>query len=122
MMDNLFEMSAQEAFIALIIGVVGAIIYLYLLWRTIQILPTVSKKGRFLFISMVARIFLILTIMKLFAGEDLGKFLISAGSFIVMRFFVLCFWQFGAYNQEQDKQMQKAFNKSKGKGKGKKKK
>lgn len=115
MSQNIFHMSAGEMGTALLIGAGCGLVFMYLLWETVQLLPRVKHRGLFLFISMALRIFLLLAVMVLFSGENAGRFILIFCGFIVMRLFILRFTRFGAYNQEQDKQLQKAFGKKKGK-------
>jgi len=112
---NIFEMTINEMGVALGIGTALALVYLYLLWQTVHLLPIVKHKGLFLFISFAVRIFLLLAVMVLCSGENVGRFLTIFIGFYVVRLFVLRFTRFGAYNREQDKHLQKAMTKKKGK-------
>ena len=53
MNTNIFQMSLSEMGICLLIGVVVSVIYMYLLWQTVHILPRVKQKGLFLFTSAI---------------------------------------------------------------------
>lgn len=114
MNPHIWQMSLNELGVALLIGAICAVIYLYLLWRTVVLLPRVKHKGLFLFVSVVLRIFLLLAVMKLLAGDHAGRFILMACGFFGMRLFILRFTRFGAYNREEDKQLKKALNKKKG--------
>jgi len=115
MNPNIFHMSAGEMGTALLIGAACSIVFMYLLWETIQLLPRVKHRGLFLFVSMALRIFLLLAVMILFSGENAGRFILIFCGFVIMRLFILRFTRFGAYNQVQEKQLQKSFGKKKGK-------
>ena len=102
MTPAIFHMPLNEMGIALGIGGICAVVYLYLLWRTVHLLPRVKHKGLFLFTSLVLRIFLLLAVMVLFAEKDAGRFLLIVVGFSLTRLFVLRFTRFGAYHREQD--------------------
>ena len=112
---NIFDITVHDIEMALLIGMVLALVYLYLLWQTVHLLPTVKHKGLFLFISFAVRIFLLLAVMVLCSGENVGRFLTIFIGFYVVRLFVLRFTRFGAYNREEDKHLQKTMNRKKGK-------
>ncbi len=92
-----------------LIGITCGLVYLYLLWQTVKVLPNVKKKGVFLFTSMFLRIFLMLSLIVVFANNDLNKFLIMCLGFILIRFFVLRFTRFGGCYATSDKQLKKSF-------------
>ena len=110
MTENVFSMTLNEMGWCLLTGSICAVVYLYLLWKTVRLLPSVKHKGLFLFISMALRIFLLLVVMLLFSGKRPGPLLVICCGFLIMRLFILRLTRFGAYNREEDKQMQKAFN------------
>ena len=113
MTENMFNMTLHEMGLALLEGGICAAVYLYLLWKTVRLLPSVKRKGLFLFISMVLRLFLLLAVMLLLSEKKPGPLLVIFCGFVIVRLFVLRFLGFDAYNSEEDKQMQKAFNRRK---------
>ena len=115
MTPNIFHLSGYEMIVALGIGAICSVVYLYLLWRTVQLLPQVKHRGLFLFVSVALRILLLLCVMVLFSNQQAGRFILIFCGFVIMRLFILRFTRFGAYNREQDKQLQRALMTKKGK-------
>ena len=113
MTENMFRMTLNEMGCCLLTGGICAIVYLYLLWKTVRLLPSVKRKGLFLFVSMVLRLVLLLAVMLLFSGKKPGPLLVICCGFVVVRLFILRLTGFGAYNREEDQQMQKAFKRKK---------
>lgn len=110
MNTNIFQISLSDMGICLLIGVVVSVIYMYLLWRTVHILPHVKRKGLFLFTSAVLRIFLLIFGMLLLSNEHAGRFILIFCGFVIFRLFILRFTRFGAYRTQEEKQLQKSFN------------
>ena len=110
MNTNIFQMSLSDMGICLLIGAIVSVIYMYLLWETVRLLPQVKLKGLFLFSSAVLRIFLLIFGMLLLSGESAGRFIIIFCGFVISRLFILRFTRFGAYHVQEEKQLQKSFN------------
>lgn len=90
-MQNIFHLSYSEMGIALLIGAALSLLYLYLLWQTLLILPRVRRKGVFLFLSSALRIFLLMCIALLLSENNAGKFILIFAGFIAMRLLVMRF-------------------------------
>lgn len=103
------NMNITEFIQFFLIGIACGLVYLYLLWQTVKVLPNVKKKGIFLFTSMFLRIFLMLSLIVVFANDSLNKFLIMCLGFILIRFVVLRFTHFGGCYVTNDKQLKKSF-------------
>ena len=110
---NIFQMPLSDMGICLLIGAVVAIVYMYLLWETVRILPRVKRKGFFLFFSAVLRIFLLIFGMLLLSGDSAGRFILIFCGFLIFRLFILRFTRFGGYHVQEEKQLQKTFIKGK---------
>ena len=110
MNTNIFQMSLSDMGICLLIGAVVSVIYMYLLWQTVHILPRVKQKGLFLFTSAILRIFLLIFGMLLLSNEHAGRFILIFCGFVIFRLFILRFTRFGAYHNQEEKQLQKSFN------------
>ena len=108
---EIFRLSLSQIGLCFSIGVVCGIIFMYLLWRTIKLLPQVKHKYLFLFVSKALRIFLLLCVMMLFSDHHAGKFLIIFCGFIVMRFIILRFVSFRVYHDTEEKQLLKGSKK-----------
>ena len=115
MTPSIFHMSVNEMGIALGIGGLCSVMYLYLLWETVHLLPRVRHKGLFLYLSMVLRIFLLLAVMILLSENKAGRFLLIFCGFVIVRLLILRFTRFGGYHQTQNKQMIKAHTSRRGK-------
>ncbi len=81
----------NDAALMLGTGIVLCVIYFYLLWQTISVLPNVKNKGGFLFLSGTLRLFLIIFVMLVFSGENLTRFLYLFLGFICARSVILRF-------------------------------
>ncbi len=79
----------NDIIFSLSVGFILSLIYLYLLWQTIQIIRKSSRPILILFISGTARIFLLVFTALLFAQNDLGKFLLIFCAFFLTRVAVL---------------------------------
>lgn len=90
-MNHLLYVPMSEMGTPVIFGAILGLIYLYLLWQTVQILPRVKYKGAFLFLSAVLRLFLLIFAALLVAGDSAGKFLLMILSALVIRRIVLSF-------------------------------
>ena len=107
---GIFRMSPNEMGIALLVGAGCGIIFMYLLWETVRILPRVKHKYLFIFASKVLRIFLLLAVMILFSEKHAGRFLMIFCGFVIMRLFILRFASFRVYHSTEEKQMQAALS------------
>lgn len=103
---EIFRMSLNEMGTALLIGAACGIIFMYLLWKTVKLLPQVKHKYLFIFASKVLRIFLLLTVMVLFSEKHAGRFILIFCGFVIMRLFILHFASFRVYHNTEEKQMQ----------------
>ena len=74
------------------LGAVLAVLYLYLLWKTICLLPRIKRKGLFLLASVVIRITLLISLALIFSQNHAGKFLWIIIGFILTRLILVgCF-------------------------------
>ena len=108
---ELFRMSLTEIGICFLMGVVCGLIFMYLLWKTVKLLPQVKHKYLFLFISKVLRIFLLLCVMMLFSDHHAGKFLMIFCGFLAVRLLVLKFVAFRVSHETVKKQLLKGMKK-----------
>lgn len=74
---------------SLAVGVLLGLAYLIILWRTLLCLPKVQKKGNFLFISAVIRLFLVIFVALYFSYDNGARFLLIFIGFIITRLIVL---------------------------------
>lgn len=74
---------------SLTVGVLLGLAYLIILWRTLLYLPKVQKKGNFLFISAVIRLFLVIFVALYFSYDNGARFLLIFIGFIITRLIVL---------------------------------
>jgi len=110
---NIFRLSLSEIGTTLGIGALCAIIFMYLLWNTVKLLPQVKHKYLFLFISKALRIFLLLCVMILFSNHHAGRFIFIFCGFLIMRLIILHFVSFRVYHETEEKQLKKALGKKK---------
>ncbi len=82
-------LSINDILIYLSLGIALGGVYFFLLWQTIQLLPRVKRQGLFLFISGALRIFLLIFISLIFAGENVAHFLLIFAGVILMRLVLL---------------------------------
>ena len=82
-------LALNDIILSLSVGFVLSLIYLYLLWQTIQIIRKSKRPILILFISGTTRIFLLVFTALLFAQNDLGKFLLIFCAFFLTRVSVL---------------------------------
>ena len=105
MNHHIFHMPLHELGTALGIGVVLGLIYMYLLWMTVQTLLKVKHKGLFLFISAVLRIFLLIFGALALSHEHAGRFILIFCGVILARLFILRFTKMGAYHTVEQKEL-----------------
>lgn len=109
MNTHIFQMSWQDMGMAFGMGVILGMVYMYLLWMTVQTLPKVRHKGIFLFISAVLRIFLLIFGAIALSQNHAGRFIIIFCGVISLRLFVLRFTKMGAYHTTEQKQLSASF-------------
>lgn len=73
------------------LGGILSILYLGLLWYSVKLLPKIKKRGLFLFLSAVVRLFLFLFLAVYLSQDHVGKFLWIVIGFITMRLVLLSF-------------------------------
>jgi len=108
---DMFQLSFRELGICLLIGGICGAVFMYLLWRTVKLVPQVKHKHLFLFVSKVLRIFLLFCVMVLFSDHHAGKFLAIFCGFLIVRLFVLRFVRFRVYHDSEEKQLIKGMRK-----------
>ena len=81
-----FVLPFPQVLSCLFCGVVLNVVYLILLWLTIQFLPHVSHKGLCLFGSVILRLVLFLGLALLFSHQNLARFLWIITGFVMTRF------------------------------------
>ncbi len=86
---NTPALSLNDFYLYGLIGFILAIVYLFLLWQTICILNNTKKKALIQFISAALRIFLLIFVALVFAGQNLSYFLIITCSFLLTRMLLL---------------------------------
>lgn len=88
----MFDLSILTPFqigFSLAVGILLGLAYLIILWRTLLYLPKVKKKGNFLFVSAVIRLFLIIFVALYFSYNNGARFLLIFIGFIITRLIVL---------------------------------
>ncbi len=110
MKHHIFHMPLHELLTVFGIGVVLGLIYMYLLWLTVQTLPKVKHRGLFLFTSAVLRIFLLIFGALALSHEHAGRFILIFCGVIATRLFVLRFTKMGAYHAVEQKELTSAMN------------
>ena len=88
----MFDLSILKPFqigFSLAVGILLGLAYLIILWRTLLYLPKVKKKGNFLFVSAVIRLFLIIFVALYFSYNNGARFLLIFIGFIITRLIVL---------------------------------
>ena len=108
-----FRMTLPEIIYALTVGGIFSLIFLYLLWETVKLLPRVKHKILFLHISRILRIFLLLCAMVLFSDKHAGKFLMIFCGFMVVRLVILRFISFKISTNKSGKPSKKHNKKGK---------
>lgn len=86
---NTTTLTLNDFYLYGLIGFILAIVYLFLLWQTICILNNTKKKALIQFISAALRIFLLIFVALVFAGQNLSYFLIITCSFLLTRMLLL---------------------------------
>lgn len=88
-MTDIAELTWIQIIMALIIGAALCLIYLALLWKTLQALPNVKNKGNILFFSAIVRLFLLIFVAVYFSNENGARFLLIFIGFFITRVIVL---------------------------------
>ena len=94
---NKTAISFNDFYTFMLIGGSLALVYLFLLWHTVSTLARAKRKNLVLFISAALRIFLIIFVALVFAGQNLSHFLIIMCGFLLTRIIllkILKFYQF----------------------------
>ncbi len=108
---HIFQLPWQDFARAFGMGAGLGLVYMYLLWKTVQTLPRVKHKGLFLFLSAVLRIFLLIFGAIVLSQDHVGKFLIIICGVWTMRLIVLRFTKIEKYREIEEKEMAKAIQK-----------
>ena len=108
-----FKLSYSEIGLCFLVGAVCGMVFMYLLWRTVKLLPCVKHKYLFLFASKALRIFLLLCVMMLFPDHHPGRFLTIFCGFLVVRLVILKCVAFRVSHETEEKQLLKGMNKKK---------
>lgn len=88
-MFDLAVLTPLQICFSLAVGVALGLAYLIILYKTLLYLPKVQKKGNFLFISAVIRIFLVIFVALYFSYDNGARFLLIFIGFIITRIIVL---------------------------------
>lgn len=83
------SLTLNDIIISLSVGFILSLIYLYLLWQTIQIIKKSNHPKLILSISATTRMFFLAFTALLFAQGNLSKFLLIFCSFFLVRIFLL---------------------------------
>ncbi len=86
---NKIAISFNDLYIFMLIGGTLALVYLFLLWHTVSTLARAKRKNLVLFISAALRIFLIIFVALVFAGQNLSHFLLIMCGFLLTRIILL---------------------------------
>lgn len=87
-MFDLNTLTGSQIILSLSVGIILAIIYLFLLWKTLMLLPKIKHKGNFLFLSAVIRLSLLIFTAIYFSFENGARFLLIFIGFIITRLIV----------------------------------
>ncbi|MBR5129990.1 MAG: ATP synthase subunit I [Alphaproteobacteria bacterium] len=88
-MIDIHALSICQILISLGIGIVIGLIYLFLLWQTLLKLPSVKRKGNFLFLSAIIRLTLLIFCAIYFSFDSGARFLLIIIGFIMARIITL---------------------------------
>ena len=86
---NKTAISFNDLYTFTLIGGALALIYLFLLWHTVSTLARAKRKNLILFISAALRIFLLIFVALVFAGQNLSHFLLIMCGFLLTRMILL---------------------------------
>ena len=86
---NQIMLTNTDVVVSLLTGFILCLIYLYLLWQTIDVARKSEHPGLILFISATLRIFLLILISLVFSQENLGRFLLIFCGFFLTRVILL---------------------------------
>ena len=109
---EVFRLSFPEIGICFLIGAGCGLVFMYLLWKTVKLLPVVKHKYLFLFVSKVLRIFLLLCVMMLLSEHHAGKFLSIFCGFLIVRLIVLKFVSFRICHETEENHLPRVRSKS----------
>lgn len=84
-MIDINTLSIEQILMSFGIGVIIGFIYLFLLWQTLLKLPSIKRKGNFLFISAVIRLSLLIFTAIYFSFDSGARFLLIIIGFIIAR-------------------------------------
>lgn len=87
-MFDLHMLTIWQILLSLSIGIILSLIYLFLLWKTLVVLPKIKHKGNFLFLSAIVRLALLIFAATYFSFENGARFLLIFIGFILTRLIV----------------------------------
>ncbi len=87
-MFDLTSLTIWQIIFSLSVGIITSIIYLFLLWKTLILLPKIKHKGNFLFLSAIIRLALLIFIALYFSFENGARFLLIFIGFILTRLII----------------------------------
>ncbi len=85
---NFEHLTVLQSTFSLFTGIGLGLVYMYLLWQTVVYLPKIQKKGRFLFFSAAARIFMLVFCATVLSFGEATRFLLIIVGFIIARLLV----------------------------------
>ena len=85
------KLSYSAILVSFLMGGVLSFIYLGLLWYSVKLLPKMKKRGLFLFISAVIRLFFFIFFAIYLSQNHAGRFLWIVIGFITTRLVLLSF-------------------------------
>lgn len=86
---NNITLTTTDIWVSLTTGIVLCLIYFYLLWRTVQLVPKAKNPALLLFLSGAFRIFLLIFTALVMAQNNLARFLLIFCAFMLTRFLLL---------------------------------
>lgn len=88
-MFDLNILTAEQVILSLSVGIILGAIYLFLLWKTLMILPKIKHKGNFLFLSAIVRLAVLIFTALYFSFENGARFLLIFIGFILCRLIIM---------------------------------
>lgn len=88
-MIDIHALSIWQILMSFGIGIIIGLIYLFLLWQTLLKLPSVKRKGNFLFLSAAIRLALLIFSAIYFSFDSGARFLLIIIGFIIARIITL---------------------------------
>lgn len=106
-MIDINALSIGQILLSLGIGAIIGLVYLFLLWQTLLKLPTIKRKGNFLFISAVIRLSLLIFTAIYFSFDNATRFLLIIIGFITARIIAVKYVKRSIHKEYENRQKEK---------------